>query len=498
MFLGIQNILGGISDVFTLSNLLVIAGGILLGQVVGAAPGLNAIMAIAIAVPLTFYMSPLAAIAFLLAVNKGGAFGGSVTAILVNTPGSPEAAATCLDGHPLAQKGQAEKALKVSLYSSIFGDTFSDLVLALVAAPLSVVALKMGPPEITTVILFSLTLIAAVAGRSLLIGLLAACFGFMMSLIGTDPIEGTSRLSFGIIELEDGIPLVSSAIGLLAVSEIFLQFEKKIAGHSHAVSRVASPKPADRQVSKREFKGILPAILRGSVIGTGIGILPGVGAVIASFISYGSAKRASKHQELFGKGSLEGIAAAESANNAVIGANLIPLFTLGIPGNVVAAILIGAFMIHGVIPGPTMFQDHGRLIAGIFTAMLLANLVNFLIARASLRVYAKTAFLPRSIVFPVILILCITGAYISENGMFGVIVMYACGLVGYFMAKFNISYVPFIIGYILGPIFETNLRQTLIISGGSLEIFFTRPLALAIIILTLISIVRFVWQRNKI
>jgi putative tricarboxylic transport membrane protein len=491
MFLGVEEILGGLLDVFVPGNVLAIIVGIVLGLLIGAAPGLNAIMAIAIAVPLTYYMSPLSAIAFLLAVNKGGTYGGSITAILINTPGSPESAVTGLDGHPLARVGKAEKALKMSLYASVIGDTFSDLVLILVAAPLAAVALKMGPAEITAVIFFSLTLIAAVTGRSLLVGLVSACLGFLTALVGTDPIEGTSRFTFGILELENGIPLIPHAIGLLAIAEIFLQIEKKPSGQRDAISVPKSTNPLDKRVTAQEFKAASPSIMRGSLIGTTVGALPGVGALIAAFLSYGAAKRASKNPELFGQGSLEGLAAAESANSAVIGSNLIPLFTLGIPGNVVAAVLIGAFMIHGIVPGPLMFQEHGRLIAGIYTALLLANLVNFIISRFSLKLFAKIVNIPRMIVFPTILILCITGAYLSVSSIFGVIVMGLVGVIGYLMNKLRISYLPMIIGFILGPIFEVSLRRSLILSDNNLLIFLTCPIALVFIIMAALSMWRF-------
>lgn len=300
MFLGVEEILGGLLDVFVPGNVLAIIVGIVLGLLIGAAPGLNAIMAIAIAVPLTYYMSPLSAIAFLLAVNKGGTYGGSITAILINTPGSPESAVTGLDGHPLARAGKAEKALKMSLYASVIGDTFSDLVLILVAAPLAAVALKMGPAEITAVIFFSLTLIAAVTGRSLLVGLVSACLGFLTALVGTDPIEGTSRFIFGILELGNGIPLIPHAIGLLAIAEIFFQIEKKPSGQRDAISVPKSTNALDKRVTAEEFKAASPSIMRGSLIGTAVGALPGVGALIAAFLSYGAAKRASKNPELFG------------------------------------------------------------------------------------------------------------------------------------------------------------------------------------------------------
>jgi putative tricarboxylic transport membrane protein len=358
----VETILAGLGDTFTLTNILFIFLGVNMGVFVGAIPGLNGPMAIALAVPLTFYMSPLAAIAFLVGINKGGTYGGSIAAILLNTPGAPEAAATCYDGHPLAKKGKGEKALKMALYSSIFGDTFSDIVLILVAAPIALVALKMGPPEILSVIIFALTIIAGLEGGQLVKGLIGAGLGILLASVGLEPNNATERLTFGLYDLENGFSLMALGIGMLALSEVLVQLEEKV-GRSGQIFRLDPNTPkADRTISLKEMKGVSRTLVRSSVIGTCLGALPGLGAVIASFLGYGAAKRASKDPDSFGKGNLEGIAAAEAANNAVVGSNLIPLLTLGIPGNVAAAMLIGAFIIHGVTPGPLMFEEHGRLI----------------------------------------------------------------------------------------------------------------------------------------
>jgi len=493
----VEQVLAGFIDVFTVVNILYIALGITMGIFVGAVPGLNGPMAIAIAVPLTFFLSPLAAITFLVGILKGSRYGGSISAILLNTPGDPEAAATCFDGYPLARQGKAGKALKMALYASVFGDTFSDLVLIMVAAPIALIALKMGPPEITAVIIFALTIIASVSGGSLLKGLIAAAFGIFINCVGLDPVTATPRLCMGFIELQDGIPLMAIGIGMLALSEVIIQIEEHAITPEESISLGKKTKREDQTLSFHEFKGCLKTILRSSVIGTGVGALPGLGATIAAFLGYGAAKRASKTPEKFGKGTLEGVAAAEAANNAVVGANLIPLFTLGIPGNVAAAILIGAFMIHGVIPGPLMFQEHGRLIYGIYGALLVANCLNLVIGSFGLRFFARVIQIRKQIIYPVIIIFCITGAYMADNSLFAVALMIIFAILGYFMKKLDFSFVTFIIGFVLGPILELSLRQTLILSKNNPMMLLNRPVSLAFLILTAFSIWKLGFRQKK-
>ena len=486
-----ETILLGLSDVFTANTLLFVAFGVSIGIFVGAIPGLNSLMAIAIAIPITFYMSPLPAIAFLVGVNKGGTYGGSISAVLLNTPGSPEAAATAFDGYPLTQQGKAQKALKMALYSSVFGDTFSDIVLILIAAPIALIALRMGPPEMTAVLLFAFTMIAGLVGRSLYKGVIAAALGIVVSSIGLDPITATPRLTFGFIELQDGIPLLTMAIGLLALTEVIVQFEQRGKTTANAMAALKSGSKEDRSLSRQEFCSCLRTLLRSSIIGTGCGAMPGIGASVTPFLGYSAAKRASTDPNKFGTGAIEGIAASEAANSAVVGANLIPLLTLGIPGSATAALLIGAFLIHGIVPGPTMFEQHGRLIYGLFGAMLIANFCTLIIGSFGLRIFAAVLNLPRYVIFPVVVILCLAGAYLADNSMFSVFLAIVFAVLGYIMRKLEFPYVTFIIGFILGPLFENTLSQSLILSGNDLTIFLTRPISLGFVLLSAFSLWRF-------
>lgn len=488
-----EAIITGLSDAFTLGNILYLTMGIIGGIVVGAIPGLNGPMAIAIAVPLTFYMDPLVAIAFLVGINKGGTFGGSISAILINTPGSAEAVATTFDGHPLAKKGKPLKALKMALYASVTGDLFSDIVLILVAAPLALVALKMGPPELFSIIIFALAIIAALESSSLLKGLIGGIFGILVSCVGIDPLSATPRLTFGVFDLERGVSMIAISIGMLAMCEVWAQMEQAISNPKKNENLVNTNSKEDQSISLKEYLSVGKTLFRSSVIGTVLGALPGLGVTIAAFLGYSAAKKASKHPEEFGKGSLEGIAAAEAANNAVVGANMIPLFALGIPGNVVAALLISAFIIHGVTPGPLMFKDHGHVIYGIYGAMLIANILNLFIGNIGLRMFTKVLSAPKSILYPVIIFVCITGIYMAENTFFALYMMIACALIGYLFRKLEISFVTFIIGFILGPMFETTLQQTLIITRNNPLLLAQRPITMAFFILTII----FLWRSTK-
>lgn len=493
-------ILAGIGDAFTLMTMFYIAFGVFTGIFVGAIPGLNGPMAIAIAVPLTYYMTPLAGIAFLIGINKGGTFGGSIAAVLLNTPGSPEAASTAFDGYPLAKKGKGLKALKMALYSSVCGDTFSDLVLFTVAAPLAIIALKMGPPEMAAVFIFSLTIIAGLTGRSMVRGLIAATFGALLSTIGLDIETASPRLTFGLPELIEGIPLIPMTIGLLALSEILIQIEGWVLGRERDGGVIdvfgRSIAREDKRVSWPEFRSCLRTIFRSSLIGTGIGAIPGIGAVVAGFLGYGAAKRASKNPEEFGKGKLEGIAAAEAANSAVIGANLIPLLALGIPGSLSAAILIGAFLIHGVDPGPLIFQEHGRLVYGIFAAMLIANVLNFFIGSIGLRLFAMIVAFPKYVIHPVVIVLCIAGAYATGSSMFSVAIMLVFAVLGYFMRKLDFSFATFIIGFALGPQFEEAVRQSVILFKDNPLALTGHPIVVGFLALTVFSVWRIVRRGN--
>jgi putative tricarboxylic transport membrane protein len=492
----LENFQLGLQVFITLPNILAVFIGVTAGIFIGAIPGLTATMSVALLVPLTFTMSPVTGLAMLIGVYKGGIYGGSITAILINTPGTPAAAATALDGYPLAKKGKALKALKMAIYASVMADTFSDIVLILVAAPLAIVALKLGPPELTALLILALTIVGLVSGKSLVKGLLVASLGVLFSTVGMDFMTGTPRFTFDSLEMAKGFPLIPVLIGLFAIPEILVQVEEKVRGTDSVVLK-RSPRAEDNRVNFQELKGCSKTIFRSAIVGTFIGAIPGIGSVISSFISYGMAKRGSKHPEEFGYGSLEGVAAAEAGNNAVCGATLIPLLTLGIPGDSVTAVMLGAFLIQGLVPGPELIPKHPDVIYGLFVALMVANIANLLIANVGIRFFARVASVSKTIVFPTVAILCVVGSYAVENSLFDVKSMLFFGIVGYFMRKFDFPIPPFLIAFILGPMVENPLRQSLMISGGSPAIFFTSPISLAFIVLTGLSIFTVGWRQIK-
>ncbi|MBW2038080.1 MAG: tripartite tricarboxylate transporter permease [Deltaproteobacteria bacterium] len=485
----LEQFLIGLQLMLTWQNVMFALLGVAVGIVIGSIPGLTVTMATALMVPLTFKMDPIPAIAMLLGVYKGGMFGGSVSAILINTPGTPAASATVLDGFPMSQKGQALKALKMALYSSVMADTSSDIVLILVAPPLAMLALKFGPPEIFSLVLFSLTIIAAVSGKSLLKGFVAATLGILFATVGMDPVAGTSRFSFGYIEILKGIGLIPMLIGLFAISEILVRVEIKVKDKLQQMALKYSDRPEDNKISWSEMRGCLHTIFRGTALGTFIGAIPGLGSTITAFLNYGMAQRGSKHPERFGEGELEGVAAAESGNSAVCGATLIPLLSLGIPGDIVTAVLLGAFMIQGIAPGPMLFQEHGNIIYALFIGLMVCNLGNLVIGSLSIRAARNIFKVPEAIIYPIILLLCFVGTYAVDNSLFDVQAMFFFGILGYVMRKFDYPLAPLLIAFVLGPMLENALRQALIMSDGNVSIFLTHPISLGFLIVTVITII---------
>jgi putative tricarboxylic transport membrane protein len=492
----LATILAGFADAFTLWNLLFVLFGVVVGQFVGAVPGIGPVMAMAIAIPFTFGLDPLPAIAFLVGVNKGGLVGGAVPAVLMNTPGTPDAAATAMDGYPLARDGKPLKATKMALFSSVTGDTFSDLVLITVSAPLAVLALRMGPVEVFALMIFAFAVLSGLIGNSLIKGVIAAALGLLCAMIGSDPENYTPRLLFGYWELFDGLPLASVAIGMLAISEILRRLSQIQGEMKGAIEVRDTGDPNDRRVTWAEYWACRFTMLRGAVIGTILGALPGIGSTAAAFMSYATAKSTSKEPETFGKGNLHGIAAAESANSAVVGSNLIPLLTLGIPGSVGAALIISAFMIHGIQPGPLLFQDQGRLIYGLFGAMIMANILNLWVGQAGLRFWVKVVSAPESIIFASALLLCIVGVSMATGGIFGVAVMLIFAGLGYLMTSYGYSVVIFIIAFFLGPRFEVSLSQSLALMNGDWTQIVNYPIALILFVLAGVTTAWFLSRRN--
>jgi len=478
-----------------LQNIIGVAAGVTIGILVGAIPGLTATMAVSVAVPLTFVLDPVLGISFLIGVYKGAIYGGSIPAILLNIPGTPAAAATTMDGFPLAQKGQAGKGLKMALYASVIADTFSDLVLILVAAPIASIALLFGPPEYFALMLFALTIIGMVSGDNMIKGLLAGAMGLLLATIGMDVMGSTPRFAFGSLNLQGGIPFIPMMIGIFGFSEVLVQTEARRERISNI--EIGDRHDPNNRVSGKEMRSCVKTIFRGGVIGTIIGCIPGIGQSIAAYLNYSEAKRTSKHPEEFGKGSLEGIAASESGNNAVDGATLIPLLTLGIPGDVVTGILLGAFMMQGLTPGPMLFERNAAIVYGIFIGLLLANVLLFFIAIAGIRWFAKVTTMPISILLPMITVLCVIGSYAIENSFFHVFTMLFFGFVGFLMRKVDIPIPPFAIAFLLSEMVESNFRRSLLMSEGSYGIFFKSPISAAFLILTAVVIIGMVIRNKK-
>ena len=474
----------------TLDNALVLLLGVTIGTLVGAIPGMTTPMAVALTLPFTFTLQPVTGILLLLGVYKGGIYGGSISAILINTPGTPAASCTVLDGYPLAQRGEARRALDIALYSSCVADFISNLSLILFAGVLAGFALRFGPPELFTLIVFSLTIIAGVSGDQLLKGFGSACLGLLLATVGLDLIYGTNRFVFGQVNLMGGLTFIPVLIGLFAMPEIINFF---ISGER----RQQKSALAGIGASLRDFKDCFLTIIRGSFIGVVLGAIPGIGGAPAAFMSYSEARRTSSAPESFGKGNIRGVAAAESGNNGTAGATMIPLLALGIPGDITTAIILGAFMIHGLRPGPLMFQDNISLIYAIFMGIMLSSLFLLVVGKLSIRAISRIADIPHRILFPVVLVLCVFGAYAVNNTIFDVGVMFLMGALGFVMLKLSIPAAPFLIAFILGPLFEDNFRQSLLMSKGSYNIFFSNGICLFFWLLTLISIVFIFYQQMR-
>jgi len=481
----------GIAYFFTIRNVLAIFVGVSIGTFFGAVPGMTITMSVALTLPFTFHMEPLTAISLLLAVYVGAIYGGSISAILLITPGTPAAACTCLDGFKLAQQGKAGKALKMANWASCVGDLTSTLVVIVICPLLGNLALYFASPEYFALILFSITIIGGVAGKSMIKGLIAGALGFFVATVGMDPMLGYGRFDFGSLELMKGFSFVPLLIGLFAIPEVILQLNRSRGMKGQArITLVKSKNPDDSRLTWLEFKESFNHMLRGGFIGLILGIIPGLGATPSAFVSYERAQRSAKNPEKFGEGSLEGVAAAEAGNNGVNGSTLVPLLTLGIPGDVITAVMLGAFMIFDLTPGPMLFIEHIDLIFGLFCALIMCDVALRLVGLVFIHYAEKVATgIPTSIIFPVVVVLCVFGSYSINNSVFDIFTMIAFGILGYVMTLFEMSAIPFLIAFVLAPMLERGLRRSLTISGGSLLIFFKSPIAIVFFILTILVII---------
>ncbi len=456
--------------------------GLAAGVIGGAIPGMSATMAVAIALPFTFALDAITGVLLLLGVYKGGIFGGSIPAILIKTPGTPASSATTLDGYPMAEKGEAGRALSMALYASCIADLVSNLALILVAGWLASFALSFGPPEKFTLILFSLTIIAGVSGDSLLKGVASAILGLLFATVGLDLVYGTDRFTFGDANLMGGLNFIAVLVGLFALPEVFahLANPREIAGQARSLGA--------RSASRADLIRCLPSIFRGSAIGVCLGAIPGIGAAPSAFLSYSEARRTSKYRENFGKGEIEGVAAAEAGNNGVAGATMIPLLALGVPGDVITAIIVGAFMIHGLQPGPLLFATNGQFVYAIFMGLVLSSIFLLAIGWGAIRVFRHVADLPKAIVMPAVLVLSVFGVYAVNNNTFDVGVMFLMGGLGYGMLLLGVPAAPFLIAFILGPLLEDSFRQAMLMSGSDAAIFVRSPITWVFWTLTAVSL----------
>ena len=467
--------------------------GLILGMFVGALPGFTTVMAMAILLPLSFFLDPLIGIPFLLGVYKGGIYGGSIPAILVSMPGTGAAVATTFDGPALTKKGKARKALEIALFSSVFGDLSSDIVTILFIGPIALIALMIGPPELTAVLFLALIVIAATSSGVFVKGLLMMVLGLFLGLIGQDPIGALSRFTFDTFAFRAGIPLLPLLIGVYALPEILIAVEKKTAG---VISQVTSSREGGR-LTFQEFRECFRTICRSTVIGTGIGMVPGIGQVVAAFMGYAAAKDASKTPEEFGKGKLEGIAAAEAANNAVNGPTMVPLLTLGVPGDNITVILVGAFIAQGLRPGPQLMVEQGPLVFAILVAMVFANLLFLVIGYFAIPLFAKVVTIRKSLLLPLTVVFAFAGSYVPRSDPFDLLVLVFFGAFGYLAKKLSFSVTPMVMAFILGTELEYSFGQTLVLAQGDLFqfIFFHRPITAAIVLATPL-ITYMMWRRS--
>lgn len=469
---------------FTLENILWINIGVFIGSVFAAIPGLTVILCVILFLPFTYQMTAIPGMMFLLGIYCAGGYGGSVSAILINTPGTPHAAATMLDGHPLSKQGRTKAALKIALYASTFGGIFSALMLLFLGPQVARVAAQLGTAEYFMVCLFGLTIIAGVSGRSMVKGIISACVGLLISCIGADPMTGYDRLTFGVGRLYLGLDLAVCLIGLFALVEILAKAELK----PDALHLDAKKMEDSGVITKEEYKRMARPVLLSSLIGSLVGIIPGTGASEASWFSYNTAKNMSKHPEEFGHGSVEGIAAAESANNAVTGATLIPLLTLGIPGDGTVAIMLSALMINGLNPGLSLFTTDGDIMYAIMLGLILVNLFMLFQGKFLTRLFAKVVSIPQEILTPVIVIFCFAGAYSVNKNYFDVAVALVFAVSAWVLRKLDMPAVPILLGMVLGNMTETNFRRALLISNGSPAIFFSSVYCIIFLVLIAVAV----------
>lgn len=480
-----HNLLLGFSVSLDPMNLFYCFVGILLGQVVGVLPGLGSAATIALLLPITYYIPATSGIIMLAGIWYGSMYGGSITSILLRVPGEGTSVMTCLDGYEMARQGRAGPALGIAAFGSFIAGTAGVVGLMLLAPPLAEFALAFGPPEYFALMVLGLTLVSYLASKSVPKALCMAVVGLLLGTVGIDPVRSTERFSFGSLTLQGGIELIPMVIGLFGMAEVFLMLERRMRLEDvvQAPSGLMNLLP-----TRHDWRNSAGAISRGTLVGFVVGTLPGAGATISSFVAYSLEKRRSRQPERFGAGAIEGVAAPEAANNSATAAGFIPLLTLGIPGNVVTALMLGAFLLHGITPGPTLLAQKPEMFWGVVTSMYVGNLMLLVLNIPLIGLFTRVTRVPPSILASLIILFCLAGAYSVNNNPIDILVMVASGVVGYLMTKFGYDAAPLVLGFVLGPMLEIALRQSLILSEGSFVILFSRPIAGLLLGLALLTV----------
>jgi putative tricarboxylic transport membrane protein len=487
-------LLSGFAVVLTPSNLLYCFIGALLGTIVGILPGLGPLTTIAILLPITFKMDVTSAIIMLSGIYYGVAYGGTVTSVLMRIPGEASSVVTCLDGYEMARKGRAGPALFIAGIGSFVAGTLGVVAISFLSPPLSQLVLAFGPSEYAMMMLAGLAMVTVMAGGSLGRALLMAAFGLLLGTVGADPMTMTPRLTFGLMTLGDGVNLVPLAIGLFGLSEVLFMAQQR----ESDLRMVSPPKGlAGFLPSREEARRSVGPIGRGTVLGFLVGLLPGGGAVMASFLSYGVERRLSRHPEQFGKGAVEGLAGPEAANNAGTSGAFVPLLCMGIPANAITALLIGAFMIHGVTPGPTILERQPEVFWGVVASMYVGNIMLLALNLPLIGLFVKILKIPRALLAPMILVVCLIGVYSNSGNPDDVVVAVIFGFVGWFLRKHGFDLGIVILAYVLGPIFERSVRQALAISDGDPAIFLHSPLSSGFAIVAVLVLLAGLWPRRR-
>jgi putative tricarboxylic transport membrane protein len=463
------------------ANLLLCFLGVLFGTLVGVLPGLGPAASISLLLPVTFKITPTGAIIMLAGIYYGAMYGGSTTSILVNLPGEAASVVTCFDGYQMARQGRAGPALGIAAFGSFIAGTLSIVGLMLLAPPLVKAALKFGPPEYFSLMILGIMMVIYLTSGSIIKALMMAFFGFLLASIGQDMVTGDLRFTWGIFELSDGVGIVPVVMGLFGISEVLINLETKSKAKDTYHGKIAGLFPTLQDWAASKWP-----IVRGAIVGFFLGVLPGGGALVASFISYALEKKVSKHPEKFGQGAIEGVAGPESANNAACGGAFIPLLTLGIPANAVMAVLLGAFMIHNIIPGPFLMEKHPDLFWGTICSMYIGNAMLLVLNLPLIGLWVKVLKLPYPILFPLILLVCLIGVYSINGSLVEMVIMIIFGVIGYLLKKFGYEAAPLVLSLVLGNMLEPALRRSLIMSNGSFKIFFTRPISLILIVATVV------------